>query len=259
PSRKTKARNRPDLRETARGAPLRQGPPPASGRQSSTGAGRGTGGVSMTAAARWSARWARTDQATAPSQTSQMIAYIAVWVGPETATQSLSRMVRALVSRISPPTADPRARGGTTRTIHAAMGAATTPAMSSATAQPRFTPAEPSPTRNPALAARATRNSLVSMEPMNLRGSIRPLASRAGVPTGPQPPPPVASTNPPNRPSGTRKRRRTGLLRSRVDTPQAVKRMRMYTPRTSRIADITGLAVSVDRLLKKVAPAKAPI
>ena len=44
-----------------------------------------------------------------------------------------------------------------------------------------------------------------------------------------------------------------------MDTPQAVKRMRMYTPRTSRIADITGLAVSVDRLLKKVAPAKAPI
>ena len=45
-----------------------------------------------------------------------------------------------------------------------------------------------------------TRNSEVSIEPMTLRGSIRPLARIAGVPTGPQPPPPVASTKPATRP-----------------------------------------------------------
>ena len=38
----------------------------------------------------------------------------------------------------------------------------------------------PRPARKPTLAATATRNSLVSMEPMTLRGSIRPLARIAG-------------------------------------------------------------------------------
>ena len=53
-------------------------------------------------------------------------------------------------------------------------------------------------------AAALTANSLVSIEPMILRGGIRPSASRTGVATEPQPPPPVASTNPATRPSGTR-------------------------------------------------------
>ena len=54
------------------------------------------------------------------------------------------------------------------------------------------------------LAAALTANSLVSTVPITLRGSSRPSASRAGVATGPQPPPPVASTKPANRPSGAR-------------------------------------------------------
>ena len=49
----------------------------------------------------------------------------------------------------------------------------------------------------------------MSTEPMTLRGSMRPLDSSAGVATGPQPPPPVASTNPATRPSGARNRLRT--------------------------------------------------
>ncbi|PSK62418.1 hypothetical protein B0E53_05665 [Micromonospora sp. MH33] len=59
------------------------------------------------------------------------------------------------------------------------------------------------------LAAPATRNSEVSTDPITLRGSIRPETSSAGVATGPQPPPPVASTKPANRPSGARKRLRS--------------------------------------------------
>ena len=76
----------------------------------------------------------------------------------------------------------------------------------------------------PALAATATRNSLVSIEPMVLRGSSRPLARMAGVPTGPHPPPPVASTKPPTMPSGVRNRLRIGLPRRPLGSPATVKR-----------------------------------
>ena len=71
-------------------------------------------------------------------------------------------------------------------------------------------PAEPSPMKKPTLAATATTNSEVSTEPTTLRGASRPEASSAGVATGPQPPPPVASTKPATSPSGPRKRRRSG-------------------------------------------------
>ena len=65
------------------------------------------------------------------------------------------------------------------------------------------------------------------MEPMTFRGSMRPLARMAGVPTGPQPPPPVASTKPATRPSGPRKRLRIGLPRCRRSMPRRVNRTRM--------------------------------
>ena len=64
----------------------------------------------------------------------------------------------------------------------------------------------PMPMMKPRLAATATRNSLVSTVPITLRGIIRPLEIRVGVATGPQPPPPVASTKPAKSPSGARKR-----------------------------------------------------
>src|SRR4029450_9103097 len=59
-----------------------------------------------------------------------------------------------------------------------------------------------SETRKPRLAPRATRNTPVSAEPTTLRGSMRPEASRVGVPTGPQPPSrtaPACASSPPAR------------------------------------------------------------
>jgi hypothetical protein len=50
----------------------------------------------------------------------------------------------------------------------------------------------------------------VSTVPITLRGVMRPLPINDGVATGPQPPPPVASTKPANKPNGVRKRRRSG-------------------------------------------------
>ena len=64
------------------------------------------------------------------------------------------------------------------------------------------------------LAASATRNSEVSTDPMTVRGAVLPAVSSAGVATGPQPPPPEASTNPPTKPSGERKRERCGDTRA---------------------------------------------
>ena len=51
----------------------------------------------------------------------------------------------------------------------------------------------------------ATTNSEVSIEPTTLRGSSRPEDSSEVVPTGPQPPPPIASRAPPTTPIGARK------------------------------------------------------
>lgn len=51
------------------------------------------------------------------------------------------------------------------------------------------------------LADAATTNSVALTVPITLRGSIRPAASRVGVATGPQPPPPAASRNPAHPPN----------------------------------------------------------
>ena len=116
--------------------------------------------------------------------------------------------VRSCRRRASPAAAAERAGPGTRRPERRAA-----PPSRIAAAQVQSMPCEPRLNRKPRLAASATRNSLVSIEPITLRGSMRPLASSAGVPTGPQPPPPVASTNPANSPSGARKRLRSGLPR----------------------------------------------
>ncbi len=63
------------------------------------------------------------------------------------------------------------------------------------------------------LAASATRNSEVSTEPMTVRGAVLPAVSSAGVATGPQPPPPEASTKPATSPSGERNFERCGETR----------------------------------------------
>ena len=116
------------------------------------------------------------------------------------------RMRRALSSRMKQPTTTPRMRGLRKRTSHAANGAAITPPMSSARTMPRSIPAVPSPRRKPRLAARATMNSAVLTVPTTRAGVRRPSARSVGVVTGPQPPPPVASTKPPTSPSGIMRR-----------------------------------------------------
>src|SRR5699024_4778866 len=155
-------------------------------------------------------RCSRTEYATAATQMTATRACTAVRTGVATASRSAWSKVRTFVSTMMPPTAEPSTRGGTSRTSHAATGAATRPPSSRATTHVTSIPAVPRPTRKPRLAATDTRSSLVSIEPTTRRGSIRPLASSAGVPTGPQPPPPVASMKPATSPSGVRKRLRSG-------------------------------------------------
>ena len=92
----------------------------------------------------------------------------------------------------------------------------------------------PRPIRKPTLAAPATTNSAVSTEPITLRGSIRPETSSAGVATGPQPPPPVASTKPATRPSGPRNRPRSGPA-ARLARSGREKRTSRYAPRVNRM------------------------
>lgn len=101
-------------------------------------------------------------------------------------------------------------------------------------------------------------DSLVSIEPTTLRGSSRPLAMMAGVPTGPHPPPPVASTKPATRPRGIRNRERSGWPSRSARTPATVNRTRRYAPNPSRITAITGAANALDTPDRTVAPTKAP-
>ena len=119
-------------------------------------------------------------------------------------------------------------------------------------------PSVPRPIRKPTLAAPATTNSEVSTEPITLRGSIRPETSSAGVATGPQPPPPVASTKPATRPSGARNRlrRRPAARAARSGRENRTSR---YAPSVNRMAAIHGAAASVEMELRNVAPANAPI
>jgi hypothetical protein len=145
----------------------------------------------------------------------------------EASTRSERRIVRTFVSTITPPTSEPSTRPGMCRTSHAAIGAAISPPISRARTAVNGMPEAPMPIRNPMLAATDTKNSDVSTEPTTFRGSIRPLASSAGVATGPQPPPPVESMNPANTPSGARKRLRTGLPSWPRGVPHPVNRMRM--------------------------------
>lgn len=55
-------------------------------------------------------------------------------------------------------------------------------------------------------AARDTKNSEVSTDPITVCGAVLPALNRAVVEIGPHPPPPVASMNPPTSPSGIKKR-----------------------------------------------------
>lgn len=73
---------------------------------------------------------------------------------------------------------------------------------------PRLIAAKPRPKIDLALADAATTNSAAFMVHMTRLGDTRPVARSAGVITGPQPPQPVASINPPISPSDTKNLKR---------------------------------------------------
>ena len=54
----------------------------------------------------------------------------------------------------------------------------------------------------------------MSTEPITVRGAVLPAVSSAGVATGPQPPPPEASTKPATTPSGDRNFEPCGEVRA---------------------------------------------
>ena len=62
------------------------------------------------------------------------------------------------------------------------------------------------------LAETATMNSDALTEPITVRGAAFPLVSKVLVVMGPQPPPPEASMNPPNRPNGARNLAENGVV-----------------------------------------------
>src|SRR5215203_2050775 len=140
------------------------------------------------------------------------------------------------------------------------MGAAITPPRSSAPTTVHGISAKLRARRNPMLALKATRNSLVSTVPMILRGSIRPEESKVGVEMGPHPPPPAASRKPAIRPSGARKALEMGLTCTGRWWRLKEKRASTNTPRQNRkIATIGSAASAVMNALNTTAPKKAPI
>ena len=106
---------------------------------------------------------------------------------------------------MTPPTAVPSSAGLTRLTSQAANGAATTPPTIKPTTTGQLARnSSRSPIRKPSDADTDTRNSDALTEPITVRGAVLPCESSVLVVTGPQPPPPEASMNPPNNPSGAR-------------------------------------------------------
>lgn len=130
-------------------------------------------------------------------------------IAPE--TSKVSDNCRVLRKTIKNPTTSPKTCWGTLVTSQAAMGAAKTPPITSATTASHGMELAPNPRRNPILALRATTNSAVLVVPIALRGSKTLDTVREVVTTGPHPPPPVESTKPPTSPRGTSHRFRPCL------------------------------------------------
>src|SRR5215217_6396080 len=149
-------------------------------------------------------------------------------------TPTASRKVFMFVMRMMAPTAVPRMRAATSRTMKAASGAAMTPPTRSAATMPQGMSAKLRAKKKPMLAATDTRNSLVSTVPTTLRGSILPVDINVEVLMAPQPPPPAASRNPATRPKGERNLREMGLATIGRWLLRNEKRARMYTPRKKR-------------------------
>ena len=114
--------------------------------------------------------------------------------------------------------------------------------------------------RNPIVAETAIANSLVSTVPTTFLAGTPSWDNRTGVVIGPQPPPPVASAKPAINP----KMIDFFLVRlidffSLLVLDVLKKRKSTYTPRISRNIEMYGFIRSPGKLLKKHAPANAPI
>ena len=97
-------------------------------------------------------------------------------------------------------TAIPSVLRGSQPTSLAATGAITMPPIDRPSTASQLISNRQSEARNPRLAQTATMNSAAETVPITFRGSCSVVAKRVGVTTGPQPPPPEASTNPPVNP-----------------------------------------------------------
>ena len=116
-----------------------------------------------------------------------------------------------LVSTIRPPAATPRTRAARWRDQPGRDRRGDDAADEQRRRRSRQSmPWLPSANRKPSEPPTATTNSEVSIEPTTLRGSSRPEESSEVVPTGPQPPPPIASISAGRRPRAARGRRPTG-------------------------------------------------
>jgi hypothetical protein len=113
------------------------------------------------------------------------------------------------------------------------------------------------PKRKPIEAASATRNSAAFTVPTTLRGSCAVTVMSDGVTTGPQPPPPVASTKPPSAPIGDSQRAVcpfVGIGMSRLPRP---KRAKITRPKKSSSPDIQDFAAARLMPVRTTAPTKA--
>ena len=160
------------------------------------------------------------------------------------------------ISTIVPTRTPSRVRGALWAS-RAAMGAVMAPPMTRPRTASQGMPESPAPTRNPIDAATATMNSAVLTVPTTRCGACLVTVMSEGVATGPQPPPPVASTNPPIRPMGHRCRVRAFMAGNRF-LPNPNRRM-MTMPIRNRIRAIHRRAPSMAMFVRTTAPRNAPM
>ena len=162
----------------------------------------------------------------------------------------------AFIVIIAMPTIIPRCFGWSFATNLAAIGAANIPPSASPPTVDQSRSILLKLIRKPRLAASATQNSDALTVPITLRGSVDVVEIIVGVTTGPQPPPPEASINPPEKP---KKVRNFGLFISTKFTFCDLK-MFLYSntnPSINKIVEIKTLDLDKSILDRKFAPKNA--
>mmetsp|Transcript_8660 Transcript_8660/g.26641 ORF Transcript_8660/g.26641 Transcript_8660/m.26641 type:complete len:298 (-) Transcript_8660:613-1506(-) len=208
--------------------------------------------------------------------------------GTTSANPTASTLLR-LVKEIKPPTVTPSTRGHSAAVRKGAMGAATTPPSSRAATMSSLAEcslvepeglaskdASKDEMPKPQTAATVTKNSEADVVPITRQGLSCPSVRRLDVATGPHPPPPVASTNPPRNPKGTNCLRGFDALveRAPLEPPavqvwtrsslggsscrRSMKRSVTVRPRRKRRPPETSLAAPTGTDERSSAPKKAP-